>query len=217
MPETDASDVLTSQHLESVLAVLNQGDSALDKLKTKSGQDIEYFKKAYKRLSALQETLTNRVVDMEAHVGTMARQDASYNGLLKQALAYTKEVKEESEKQGFVTYYFGSSKVASDAALENKIKAELPPACKGNASQALNDVIKGSPKDASKAGSGVKHASAGKKGVSSCTVFAKIEEEQDGLETVVKVVGVGSHSGNTSYDIYWSSVSGLKVGTVFTL
>ena len=56
--------------------------------------------------------------------------------------------------------------------------------------QALNDIIKiikiikGSPKDAAKAGSGVKHASAGKNGVSSCTVFATIEEEQDGMETV---------------------------------
>lgn len=216
MPD-DKTDVLTSQHIESLNAVVKHAEKALKVLETKSKQKIEYFEDSYADLTKKKDTLEGRIDKIKEGVARLPRTDPSFLGLVKDLSVFAKEVEAESKKQPVLTYYFGKAKVGNPAALEAKVKGELPAPSKGNASQAVNDAVAGKGKDAAKAGSGVKHASSGVKGVSSATVFFTHEEVNKGLETILTIVGVGSHKGGSSYDIHWSSTSKLKEGSVFEL
>ncbi|MBB1161061.1 hypothetical protein [Aquariibacter albus] len=215
----DASDVITSQHIESLQAVLKHADKALKLLETKAKRKVEYFVDALDRLEKERKALEGRIEKLKAGVAKLPRSTPAFTNLVKEVSAYAKSAEAESKQEEIRSYYFGKSKVGSSSALESKIKSVLPDKCKGNASQALNDVVAGedSTKDASAAGSGVRHASSGKAGVSSCTLFCTYEEANKGLETLVTIVGVGSHQGSKSYQIHWSSISKLKVGSVFDL
>lgn len=218
MPGDDPSDVLTTKHVESLLNTLDQGDKALAKLKVKAdNKDIQWFKDEYKELSDEKESITERTVLLSEQVGQIPRKDATYTGLQKRALAYKKRVEESCDVDPFVSYYFGNTKTAGESALLGKIKNELPQASKGNANQALQKVVTGDLKDAGKAGAGVKHASSGVKGVSSCTLFVTVGYAQKGLEQEISVLGVGSHASSGSYEIHWTSISKLKVGQEFAL
>lgn len=216
MPE-DATDVLTSNHLDSLTAVVKHAEKSLKLLEAKAKKKIKYFEASFARLDQLKDALAARIEKLRPGVGKLPRGHASFTGLVKELAAFAKETETESKKEPVTTYFFGTSKVGNAAALESKVKAVLPAACKGKASQAVNDLVAGKGKDASGIGSGGRHASAGTPGVGSCTVFWTTTEKNDGLETVVSLVGVGSHKGSSSYDIHWSSISKLKVGTVFKL
>lgn len=117
-----------------------------------------------------------------------------------------------------VTYYYGTSSVDGASEIETKAKAALPTSDEKFASQAVHDAMTGSnPKDAAVAGKGVKHASAGTKGVGSCTIFFTLEDLDGGLEHRFTVVAVGGHAGPSSYKICESFTTKLKVGATVSL
>ena len=210
----DPTDVITSQHIASFQAVINAVDKHLEKIKPKAAK-ITYFKKRLKEFATTRKNLIARIKKIEGGIGSLPRQDGSVNSLITDLKTYKKEVETVSGQSHQMVYMFGNSKVKTAQALEAKVKAALPQSCKSNASQAVNDAVGGKGKDASKAGTGVLHASAGKTGVSSCTVFFRRLEVHDGLETHVIVDAVGSHDASSSYQIHWSNSSKLKAGKVF--
>jgi hypothetical protein len=73
----------------------------------------------------------------------------------------------------------------------------------------------------SKFGTGLRHASAGKKGVKgkSCSLFFSREVKNGGLETIVTIHAVGGHtaSGPASYEIHESFIPTLKKGAEVSL
>lgn len=212
----DPSDVVTSQHIASFQAVLNQVDKPLAKIKPKA-KDVLYFKNQLQELLQTRKKLADRIQKIESKVGTLPRKDNSVTSLINDLKGYKEAVEATSNVSHTTLYFFGSSQVKTAQALEGKVKSQLPQDSKGNASQAVNDAVLNRGKDASKAGSGMLHASAGKPGVSSCTVFFRRKDEKDGLETHLIVEAVGSHAGSSSYDIHWSNTSKLKAGKTFSL
>ncbi|MFT5301348.1 MAG: hypothetical protein ACI87E_004194 [Mariniblastus sp.] len=196
---------------------MNDAAKSLALLKTKAGSGVSYFVKKHKEFTALEKTLEGRISKLESGIGSLSRKDSSVTTFIDELKNYAKAIKKTAAQEQSTTFLFGKANVKTQKALEGKIKSELPQKSQGNASAALNDAIGTGSKDASKAGTGVKHASAGKKGVSSCTVFFVRSELEDGLITEIKIVGVGSHKTNKSYDIHWSATSKLKAGKEFDL
>lgn len=218
MPD-DPSDVVTSQHIATLRDGYGKAEKPLAKLKVK-GTSNEYFKERHEKHTQLHETIKEKIDIMERD-GVGKQQRKEFTKLNTVLLAFLKELVADCKKEGATTYFFGKNKkVGSTGALEKKVKDALPDDCKKHASQAVNSVINNdsSVKDANKAQSGAKHASAGKKGTGgSCTVFFTREEKNNGLDTDITVIGVGSHEGSSSYMIHWSDCPKLNVGKTFSL
>ncbi len=215
-------DVLTSQHIASMKAALNVPEKHLQKLETLTRADdpAPFYTKSLADLQAIKAALNGRINKLEEGVGRTLRKDSSVASLIQDIMAYSKKAEADSNRQHEMKYFLGTSQVSSLGALEGKIKEKLPATAKGQAGQALSDVLgKENVKDAGKAGTGVKHASAGNKNVknASCSLFFTRKEEDEGMTTVIKIVGIGSHSGSSSYLIHWSSVNSLVVGSDFKL
>lgn len=215
----DKSDVVTSQHIATLRDGLSKAEGPMKTLEVKAKQN-EYFKERYEKYNTLQESLKEKVDAMEKDdIGKQPRK--KFTAVNTVLTTFLKELVADVKKKESTTYFFGKGKkVGSAGALEKKVKDALPEDAKKHASQAVNSVVKNdtSVKDASKAGTDVKHASAGKKGTdASCTVFFTREEKNSGLDTEVTVIGVGSHDGASSYTIHWSDTTKLKVGKSFSL
>lgn len=215
-------DVVTSQHIASMRAALAVPDKYIKKLETltKVDEPAAFYTKSLAALGEIKAALNERINKLEEGVGRTLRKDSSVNSIIQDVMAYAKRAEADSNRQHEMKYFFGQSQVTSTGALENKIKEQLPATAKGQAGQALSDVLgKDNVKDAAKAGAGVKHASAGNKNVknASCSLFFTRKEEDDGMTTVIRIVGVGSHSGSSSYLIHWSCVNALEEGKDFKL
>jgi hypothetical protein len=223
MPEGELEhDVLTSQHIASMKAALNVPEKHLKKLETlaSANDPAPFYAKSLDALQKTKEALSKRITKLEEGVGKTLRKDSAVNSTIQDIMSYSKKAEADSSRQHEMKYFLGSSGVSSLGALEGKIKEKLPTTAKGQAGQALSDVLgKENVKDAGKAGTGVKHASAGNKNVknASCSLFFTRKEEDEGMSTVIKIVGIGSHSGPSSYLIHWSSVNTLVEGSDFKL
>jgi hypothetical protein len=220
MSGNDPTNVVTSQHIASLKGAINIPEKFIKKIETMAGQDIPFFKQSRDDLHKAKAALLSRLTKLEDGVGTMPRTDSSFTSLIEAIKAYGKKAETDAAREHVIRFFVGTAAVGNASALESQVKGKLPASCKSYASQAVNDVLgKDAVKDAGKVGPGVKHASAGKNNVkdASCSIFFTREEEDLGMKTVIKVVGVGSHTGPHSYMIHWSSVAKLKEGSEFTL
>lgn len=221
MTQTTAGTKWTNPELKAISAPLTKKvkeiEQKLTVIKAQSAWHQKQYAGLVKRLAAAREGV--------AKIGTLSNKPKGDRGnavdptkLTADVDAILKDASTALAKKSKVTYYYGPSSVADESAIETKAKAKLPTADEKFASQAVHDAMNGSkPKDASIAGKGVKHASAGTKGVGSCTIFFTIEELDDGLERRFTVVGVGGHAGPSSYKIYESFIPKLKVGATVSL
>jgi hypothetical protein len=223
MPDGELEhDVLTSQHIASMNAALNVPEKHLKKLETMASADdpAPFYAKSLAVLRKTKESLNGRITRLQEGVAKTLRKDSAVTSVIQDLMTYSKKAEADANRQHEMKYYLGTSQLSTVGALEGKIKEKLPATAKGQAGQALSDVLgKENVKDAGKAGTGVKHASAGNKNVknASCSLFFTRKVEDDGMTTVIKIVGIGSHSGPSTYLIHWSSVSALEVGKDFKL
>jgi hypothetical protein len=217
---TDPSNVLTSDNIASLNAVLTKAERALVSMRSR-GSNVPYFKAAVAEFDKQKSALEGRITAIKPGIGRTPRTDPKVNTLIKDLTAYGKRVEQESKKTETTTFQFGKVKVASRSALEAKIKGVLPELAKNCANGALTDAQDGDAKDASKFGTGLRHASAGKKGVKgkSCSLFFSREVKNGGLETIVTIHAVGGHtaSGPASYEIHESFIPTLKKGAEVSL
>lgn len=217
---TNPGRVLHTDNINSLNAMIAQGQKAIDIVRTKgaSSPPTKYFVTKHAELTKKKAALEKRIEGIKAGVGRTSRDDPSVKNLLKDVTLFVKEAVAESKKKKFTTYYFGTTKVKDLAALATKAKASLPALAQTAVLGALNDADSGDAKEASRAGTGVRHASAGKMGTAkTATVFFTRTTADGSLETILKVVGVGCHETSSGYRIHASSISTLRTGEVFTL
>src|SRR5882724_5802533 len=146
-------DVLTSQHIASMKAALNVPEKHLKKLETLMGakDPAPFYAKALDALQKTKEALSARIDKLEEGVGKTLRKDSAVNSTLQDIMGYSKKAEADSSRQHEMKYFLGASQVSSVSGLEGKIKEKLPTTAKGQAGQALSDVLgKENVKDADK-------------------------------------------------------------------
>ena len=217
------TNVVTSDNIASMNAAMKKIKPLLDQLKTK-GAKVEYFKDQYETLNAKYSTLEAAIANHKREVGTADRKTA--DDTFKKITELGKTAQQETKKNPVFEYWYGPTKVPSEAALVAKVQKDLPTADRPHAKAAIAGAVSGGAqvKDASAIGSDVKHSSAGVAATkTSCTIFFTLTEENKGLRTLFKIVGVGGHAskgGTSSYNVHASFApytGKLKPGSVVSV